>query len=68
MTLTVEISTARYERVHRRKPRGFTLWYFRMPDGWTFSQAGTYASAKRAAAAHARQRSQGPVARLQVWS
>jgi len=67
MTPNVEISTARYERVHRRKPRGFTLWYFRMPDGWTFSQSGTYASAKRAAAAHALRRSQGGVARLQVW-
>lgn len=68
MNLAVEISTARYERVHRRKPRGFTLWYFRMPDGWTFSQAGTYAAAKRAATAHARRRGLGPVARLQVWS
>lgn len=67
MTPTVEISTTRYERIHRRKPRGFTLWYFRMPDGWTFSQTGTYESAKRAAAAHAQRRRQGPVARLQVW-
>ncbi len=67
MTPVVEISTARYERVHRRKPRGFTLWYFRMPDGWTFSQPGTYASAKRAAAAQARRRVCGPIARLQVW-
>ncbi len=67
MTPVIEISTERYERVYRRKPRGFTLWHFRMPDGWTFSQTGTYASAKRAAAEHARRRSFGPVARLQVW-
>ena len=68
MTAMVEFSTTRYERVHRRKPRGYALWYFRMADGWTFSQHGTYATAKRAAEAHARRRSRGSVARLQVWS
>ena len=53
MSLQVEISTARYEYAHRRKPRGFGLWYFRMPDGLTFSFAGTYAQASREAARRA---------------
>lgn len=36
MSVTIEFSTSRYERLHGRKPRGYGLWYFRMPDGRTF--------------------------------
>jgi hypothetical protein len=66
MSFEVEFSTSRYEWVHRRKPRGYSLWYFRMPDGFTFSQEGTFPKAKQAAAAHARQRYGGGVVRIQV--
>lgn len=54
MSKNVEISTAFYESAHHRKPRGFGLWYFRMPDGLTFSFAGTYVRATRAAVERAR--------------
>jgi hypothetical protein len=56
MMTNVEFITSRYEWAHHRKPRGFRLWYFRMPDGATFCYAGPYFEAKRAAAAHARRR------------
>ncbi len=68
MSPDVEFSTSRYESLHRRKPRGYSLWYFRMPDGFTFSQEGTFPKAKQAAAAHARQRYGGGVVRIQVCS
>ena len=66
MNPEVEFSTGCYEWVHRRKPRGYSLWYFRMPDGFTFSQEGTFPRARQAAAAHARQRFGGGVVRIQV--
>ena len=66
MSTEVEFSTGCYESVHRRKPRGYSLWYFRMPDGFTFSQEGTFPKAKQAATAHARQRFGGGVVRIQV--
>jgi hypothetical protein len=64
----VEFSTSRYEWVHGRKPRGYSLWYFRMPDGFTFCQEGTFTQAKQAAAAHARQWFGGDVVRVQVYT
>jgi hypothetical protein len=54
MMHSIEVATQQYERAHRRKPRGFRLWYFRMPDGMVFSYAGTFATAKQAARDHAR--------------
>ncbi len=66
MNPDVEFSTLCYEWVQRRKPRGYTLWYFRMPDGVTFSQEGTFLRAKQAAAAHARRRFGGSQVRIQV--
>ena len=66
MNPEVEFITSRYEWVHRRKPRGYSLWYFRMPDGFTFSQEGTFPKAKQAAAAHARRRYGEGVVRIQV--
>ncbi len=48
--VTIEFSVDRYLWAHRRKPRGFRLWYFRLPDGSTFCFSGTYSEAKRAAA------------------
>ena len=68
MNPEVEFSTSCYEWVHRRKPRGYSLWYFRMPDGFTFSQEGTFLQAKQAAAALARQRLTGNSVRIQVWT
>ena len=68
MNPEVEFSTSRYERMHGRKPRGYSLWYFRMPDGFTFSQEGTFVQAKQAAAALARQRFAGNSVRIQVWT
>jgi hypothetical protein len=67
MNTEVEFSTSRYERMHGRKPRGYSLWYFRMPDGFTFCQEGTFPQAKQAAAAHARQWFTGDVVRVQVY-
>lgn len=49
----IDVSTVRYRCVHQRKPRGYRLWYFAMPDGLTFSYIGSYSEAKRAAAAQA---------------
>lgn len=46
-----EISTIAYEQRHGRKPRGYGLWYFRLPGGLTFSYPGGYRAAARAAAA-----------------
>ena len=54
MVSDVEIVTARYEWAHHRKPRGYGLWYFRMPDGSMFCVPGTYARARRVAADRAR--------------
>jgi hypothetical protein len=54
MSVNVEISTARYEWAHHRKPRGYGLWYFRMPDGRTLCVHDTYGRAERLAAARAR--------------
>jgi hypothetical protein len=54
--------------MHGRKPRGYSLWYFRMPDGVTFCQIGTFPQAKQAAAAHARQWFTGDVVRVQVYT
>lgn len=68
MNLEVAFSTSRYECMHGRKPRGYSLWYFRMPDGVTFCQEGTFAQAKQAAAVHARQWFTGDVVRVQVYT
>lgn len=54
MVSEVEIITARYEWAHHRKPRGYGLWYFRMPDGRTLCVPGSYAQARRLAADRAR--------------
>ena len=53
------INTIRYECAHRRKPRGYRLWYFRMPDGLTFYYSGTYSEARQAAAVHAHRHYRG---------
>jgi hypothetical protein len=68
MNSEVEFSTSRYERVHGRKPRGYSLWYFRMPGGVTFYQEGTFPQAQQAAAAHARKWFEGDVVRVQVYT
>ena len=59
MTHDLEISTIRYECAHRRKPRGYRLWYFQMPDGVTFYYSGTYSEARQAAAVHAQRHYRG---------
>lgn len=59
MMTNVEITTNLYECAHRRKPRGFRLWYFRLPGDLVFSYAGTYAEAKQAACVQARRRHRG---------
>lgn len=66
MTHYIEISTMRYEWAHRRKPRGYRLWYFRMPDGSTFCYAGTYGEARQAATELAQQRSYNVAAPIQL--
>lgn len=66
MTGDLEISTFRYEWAHRRKPRGYRLWYFRMPDGLTFNYMGTYSEARQAAAAHAQRRFRGTQVCIQL--
>jgi hypothetical protein len=66
MAITVEISTSRYEQLHGRKPRGYGLWYFRLPDGRTFAHAGCYYASRRIAAAQARHVAAGSVLRMQV--
>lgn len=47
--MTIEFSIDRYVWAHHHKPRGYRLWYFRLPDDVTYSHAGTYSEAKRAA-------------------
>ncbi|MBK8908534.1 MAG: hypothetical protein IPM60_11710 [Rhodospirillales bacterium] len=47
--MTIEFSIDRYVRAHNHKPRGYRLWYFWLPDDVTYSHAGTYSEAKRAA-------------------
>jgi hypothetical protein len=59
MNQELEFNTIRYEWAHRRKPRGYRLWYFRMPDGLTFYYSGTYSEARQAAAIHAHRRYRG---------
>lgn len=59
MNPDVEISTDRYEWAHHRKPRGFGLWHFTLPDGFTVSVAAAYSRASRIAAAEARRRTAG---------
>jgi hypothetical protein len=66
MSVTVEVSTSRYERLHGRKPRGYGLWYFRMPDGRTFVHSGCYYASCRAAKAHARKIAANAAMHLQV--
>lgn len=69
MRASIDISTYRYEWAHRRKPRGYRLWYFRMPDGVTFSHAGTYSEARQAASAHALRFAQGtPVTGIVLYA
>lgn len=50
---TLEVSTITYELRHGHKPRGYGLWYFRLPGGLPFSYPGHYRAAARAAAAFA---------------
>lgn len=50
---TLEVSTIAYEQRYGRKPRGYGLWYFRLPGGLTFTYPGRYQTAARAAAAFA---------------
>jgi hypothetical protein len=66
MSVTIEFSTSRYERLHGRKPRGYGLWYFRMPDGRTFVYPGSYYVSRRAVKAQARQIAADTVMRVQV--
>jgi hypothetical protein len=65
-SVTIEFSTSRYERLHGRKPRGYGLWYFRMPDGRTFAHPGYYYVSRRAVKAHARHFAVDTVMRVQV--
>jgi len=53
MMSTLEVSTVTYEQRHGHKPRGYGLWYFRLPGGLTFSYPGGYRQAARAATAFA---------------
>ncbi len=53
MNSNLFVSTITYEQRHGRKPRGYGLWYFRMPGGLTFSYPGGYQAAARAATAFA---------------
>jgi hypothetical protein len=62
----IEFSTSRYEHLHGRKPRGYGLWYFRMPDGRTFVHPGCYHESRRAVAAQARRVAADAVTRVQV--
>lgn len=64
--MQMQIITTRYETIHRRKPRGYRLWYFQMPDGLTFSYAGTYARAKQAATVQAMRRCRHNQVAIQV--
>lgn len=66
MSVTIELTTSRYERLHGRKPRGYGLWYFCMPDGRTFVHSGCYHVSRRAAIAHARKLALGSAMRVQV--
>jgi len=66
MHVTIEVSTRRYEQVYGRKPRGYALWYFRLPGGGTFAHPGLYSAAARAACAHARRQSPVSVVHLQL--
>lgn len=66
MNTQMRIVTTRYESAHRRKPRGYRLWYFQMPDGLTFSYAGSYSQAKQAATAHALRRHRQVYASIQL--
>jgi hypothetical protein len=65
MTPRIEVSTGRYEQIFGCKPQGYALWYFCLPGGRTYSHAGTYAAALRAAARHVRSAGQD-VIRMQV--
>lgn len=50
MLSILEVSTITYEQRHGHKPRGYGLWYFRLPGGLPFSYPGNYRAAARAAA------------------
>ena len=66
MSVTIEFSTSRYERLHGRKPRGYGLWYFRMPDGRTFVHPGSYYVCRRTVKAQAQRIATDTVMRVQV--
>lgn len=66
MSVTIEFSTSRYERLHGRKPRGYGLWYFRMPDGRTFVHPGPYCVCRRTVKAQAQRIATDTVMRVQV--
>ena len=66
MSVSIEFSTSRYERLHGRKPRGYGLWYFRMPDGRTFVHPGSYYVCRRAVEAQAQRMAADTVMRVQV--
>lgn len=66
MMTTIKVSTRRYEQVYGRKPRGYGLWYFQLPDGGTFTHSGLYSDASRAARAHVRRLSALPMIYVQL--
>lgn len=44
------ISTAKYERAHGRKPKGWGAWWFGdWDEKWIFRYTGSYTEAKKAA-------------------
>lgn len=54
--MTNEIRTGKYYAVHLRQPRGSGWWWFGdLFEDWTFSFTGSYADAKRAALAAAKE-------------
>lgn len=66
MACKVVVSTVGYEQLHGRKPRGYGLWYFRLPGGLTFSHPGTYGAALRVATVHARRIGESNLVRMQL--
>lgn len=66
MACKVVVSTVGYEQLHGRKPRGYGLWYFRLPGGLTFSLPGTYEVALRVATVHASRIDGSSLVRMQL--
>lgn len=54
--MTDNVRTGKYYSVHLKQPRGWGYWWFSdLFEDWTFSFAGSYADAKRAALAAAKE-------------